>query len=135
MWRPRTTPAFALVSVRDDEPTDTSRRMMTAPLAEHRQFLLDRVRCPYVLFVDDDVIVEPDLVERLLAVIRSEGCGFVGSAVIGLSFADDVRPHQQVVEWWDGLWSLSMSCRGAWSGTTTSSTVRRTCGISSGASA
>src|SRR5436853_405374 len=32
-------------------------------LAEQRQFLLDRSRAPYVLFLDDDVILEADLVE------------------------------------------------------------------------
>ena len=28
--------------------------------------------------------------------------GFVGSAVIGLSFVDDVRPHEQAIEFWEG---------------------------------
>ncbi|MDQ3871251.1 MAG: glycosyl transferase, partial [Chloroflexota bacterium] len=31
-----------------------------------------------------------------------EGCGFVGAPLIGLSFRDDVRPHEQDVEFWDG---------------------------------
>jgi GT2 family glycosyltransferase len=55
-----------------------------------------------VLFLDDDVIVEPDLVARLLQALREERCGFVGSAVIGLSHAHDVRPHQQAIELWEG---------------------------------
>ena len=71
-------------------------------LAEHREFLLSRARAPYVLFLDDDVLVEPDLVERLLRAIRAEGCGFVGSAVIGLSFAGDVRPDEEHIELWEG---------------------------------
>lgn len=70
--------------------------------AEHRQFLLAQVRRPYCLFVDDDVILEPDLVARLLGVIREHGCGFVGSAVIGLSFRDDVRPEEQAIDLWPG---------------------------------
>ena len=71
-------------------------------MAQQRQFLLDRAEAPYVLFLDDDVIIEPDLVERLHRTIVVEGCGFVGSPVIGLSFRDDVRPHEQPLELWDG---------------------------------
>jgi GT2 family glycosyltransferase len=71
-------------------------------LAEQRQFLLDQARSPYALFLDDDVILEPDLVSRMLRAIRQARCGFVGSAVIGLSFIDDERPHQQAIEIWDG---------------------------------
>ena len=71
-------------------------------VAEQRQFLLARARAPYALFVDDDVLLEPDLVERLLGVIRVQGCGFVGSAVVGLSYVGDERPHEQDIELWDG---------------------------------
>ncbi len=71
-------------------------------MAEQRQFLLDRATARYALFLDDDVIIEPDLVERVLETIRAERCGFVGSAVVGLSFLDDVRPHDQAIEFWDG---------------------------------
>ena len=71
-------------------------------LAEQRQFLLDQSTAPYVLFLDDDVLLEPDVVDRLLKVILAEGCGFVGCAVHGLSHVDDVRPHQQSIEFWDG---------------------------------
>ena len=71
-------------------------------LAEQRQFLLDRVSAPGCLFIDDDVILEPDLIERLWRTIREEGCGLVGCGLIGLSFLDDVRPHEQAVELWEG---------------------------------
>lgn len=71
-------------------------------VAEHRQFLLDQATAPYVLYLDDDLILEPWVVECLINAIQTEGCGFVGSAVIGLSFKDDVRPHQQILEFWDG---------------------------------
>jgi hypothetical protein len=71
-------------------------------MAEHRQFLLERATARYVLFLDDDVYVEPDLVARLLDALRESRCGFVGSAVIGLSYVDDVRPGQQVIEFWHG---------------------------------
>jgi glycosyltransferase involved in cell wall biosynthesis len=71
-------------------------------LAEQRQFLLEQARTPYVLFLDDDVVLEHDLVARMLAAIRTQRCGFVGSALIGLSFAHDVRPDEQLIELWDG---------------------------------
>jgi glycosyltransferase involved in cell wall biosynthesis len=71
-------------------------------MAEQRQFLLDQATGPYALFLDDDLILEPDVVGRMLKAIQEERCGFVGSAVIGLSFIDDVRPHEQVLEFWDG---------------------------------
>lgn len=71
-------------------------------MAEQRQFLLDRATAPYALFIDDDVILESYVVERMLAAIQEEGCGFVGSAVIGLSFINDIRPHEQFIEFWEG---------------------------------
>lgn len=70
-------------------------------MAEHRAFLLAQVSAPYCLFIDDDVIAEPDLLRRLHAVIRRQRCGFVGSALHGLSFLGDERPHQQVIEFWE----------------------------------
>lgn len=71
-------------------------------LAQQRQFLLDHARAPRVLFLDDDVILEPGLLRRLVDALDGAGCGFVGSAVIGLSYRDDLRPHEQAVELWDG---------------------------------
>lgn len=71
-------------------------------MAEQRQFLLDHATALYSFFVDDDVIIEPDLLERLLKAIQEENCGVVGSAVIGLSFVGDVRPQQEQIEFWEG---------------------------------
>ncbi len=71
-------------------------------VAEHRQYLLDQVTAPLCLFLDDDLILEPDLVERLVATMEEERCGFVGSGLIGLSFAEDRRPHEQALEPWEG---------------------------------
>jgi glycosyltransferase involved in cell wall biosynthesis len=71
-------------------------------MAEQRQFLLDQATAPYILFLDDDLILESWLVDRLLKAIQEENCGFVGSTVIGLSFEQDIRPHQQQVEFWQG---------------------------------
>src|SRR5690606_31222885 len=71
-------------------------------IAQQREFLLEQATAPYALFLDDDVILEPYVLEMLLDVIRREGCGFVGSSVIGASYIDDVRPAQQHVELWEG---------------------------------
>lgn len=71
-------------------------------MAEQRQFLLQHSRHRYALFLDDDLILEPWLLETMVTVLQEEGCGFVGSAVIGPSFIDDRRPDQQAIEFWDG---------------------------------
>jgi GT2 family glycosyltransferase len=83
-------------------PVETHRHLPRRGLAEQRQFLLDQATAPYALFLDDDVLCEPDLLERLLAVMLDQQCGFVGMPLVGLSHLDDVRPHQQAVEPWDG---------------------------------
>lgn len=71
-------------------------------IAEQRQFLLDQATAPYVLYLDDDVILESYVVEQMLTAIKDEGCGFVGSALSGLSFINDIRPDEQNIELWDG---------------------------------
>ena len=71
-------------------------------IAEQRDFLLGRATADAVLYLDDDVFMEPTVVERLLAALCEEGCGFVGAFPTGLSFRDDVRPTQQHVEFWEG---------------------------------
>jgi glycosyltransferase involved in cell wall biosynthesis len=82
--------------------TDTYHHLPRLGMAEQRAFLLSQVHAPYCLFLDDDVLLENDLIERLLTAIREQGCGFVGSALHGLSYSEDVRPHQQNIEFWDG---------------------------------
>ena len=71
-------------------------------MAEQRQFLLEQSRAPYAHFIDDDVLIDRPVLERMHAVLRAEGCGFVGCAATGLEHLDDVRPHQQGIELWDG---------------------------------
>lgn len=80
---------------------DIHKHLPRRGLAEQRQFLLDSATAPYILYLDDDLILEPWVFDRLLATIQRENCGFVGSAVIGLSFLNDVRPHQQHIEFWE----------------------------------
>lgn len=71
-------------------------------ITEQRHFLLSRAKAEPVLFLDDDVFMEPFVVERLLSVLEAEGCGFVGAFPAGLTFAHDVRPDQQAIEFWEG---------------------------------
>lgn len=71
-------------------------------IAEQRAFLLDRAASDYVLYLDDDVMMESYVLGRLLDVLRREGCGFVGAFPIGLSYLNDLRPDQQRVEFWCG---------------------------------
>jgi glycosyl transferase family 2 len=71
-------------------------------IAEQREFLLRQATADAVLYLDDDVFMEPWVVARLIETLRAERCGFVGAFPAGLSYRDDVRPHQQAVEFWDG---------------------------------
>ncbi|MDN4038842.1 glycosyltransferase family A protein [Massilia sp. YIM B02443] len=71
-------------------------------MAEQRAFLLSQVRAAWCLFVDDDVILEPDLVRRLHATLVAHGCGFAGSAVHGLSYRGQLRPAEEDIAFWDG---------------------------------
>lgn len=71
-------------------------------MAEQRQFLFEQSHAPYVHFIDDDVILDPPVMQRMVEVIQAERCGFVGCAATGLHFLHDVRPHQQQIELWEG---------------------------------
>jgi GT2 family glycosyltransferase len=71
-------------------------------MAQQRQFLLDQARAPLALFLDDDVMLEPDVIGRLVGAIEEERCGFVGCGLVGLGFVHDVRPHEQAIELWEG---------------------------------
>ena len=70
-------------------------------LAEHRHFLLQQSAAPYVHYLDDDVLLEPAVMARMIDTLRREGCGFVGAAAAGIQFLSNVRPHEQTIEpWW-----------------------------------
>lgn len=71
-------------------------------LAEQRQFLLEQSTAPYVHYLDDDVLLDPPVMQRMLTVLKNEGCGFVGCPAVGLHYLEDVRPHQQHLEEWTG---------------------------------
>ena len=84
-------------------PVRLLRHLPRRGLAEHRQFLLDSSSAELVLFLDDDVWLEPHSLERMSDALHALGCGFVGSAPVGLSFLQDRRPRDQAsFEPWDG---------------------------------
>jgi glycosyltransferase involved in cell wall biosynthesis len=70
-------------------------------IAQQRQLLLDKAKNQYSLFLDDDVILESDVLERMVKALEEEEAGFAGMAVIGLSYLNDVRPYQQSIELWE----------------------------------
>lgn len=82
-------------------PVLLGRHLPRRGLAEHRAYLLSRSAARYVLCLDDDVWLEPAALARLVAAIGELRCGFVGNAVHGLSYRDDVRPdsHRQFEAW------------------------------------
>lgn len=71
-------------------------------MAEQRNFLLEQSHTPYVHFLDDDVLLDPPVMERMFGVLQAEECGFVGCAATGLGYLDDVRSHQQQIKLWTG---------------------------------
>ncbi len=77
-------------------------RSSSKGIAEQRQFLLERASAEAVLYLDDDVFMEHWVLERLFKTLNTEGCAFVGAFPAGLSFREDVRPAQQIVEYWQG---------------------------------
>lgn len=70
-------------------------------MAQQRQFLLEKSSAPYSLFLDDDLILESYVVKNMKQVMQKQSIGFVGSAVIGLSYKNDVRPNQQQIVFWE----------------------------------
>lgn len=71
-------------------------------IAEQRDFLLKQAEADAVLYLDDDVFMEPWVLDSLLLVLDEQQCGFVGAFPAGLSHIEDRRPRQQYIEFWDG---------------------------------
>ncbi|GAB3611387.1 glycosyltransferase family A protein [Humibacter ginsengiterrae] len=82
---------------------DVLRHTPPRGMAEQRQFLLLQASADRVLFLDDDVWLEPGSVQRMCDALDTLACGFVGMAVQGLSYLGDRRPNEQAVyEPWVG---------------------------------
>jgi hypothetical protein len=63
-------------------------------MAEQRAFLLSCAGAPAVLYLDDDVWLEPGVLARLHRALGELRCGMVGAAMQGLGHAEDRRPHE-----------------------------------------
>jgi GT2 family glycosyltransferase len=81
---------------------DLHYRVPSLGIAEQRDFLLKQSTARYVLYLDDDVWMEPEVLNTMVATIENEQCGFVGAFPSGLSYRDDYRSHQQKIEFWEG---------------------------------
>lgn len=81
---------------------ETHYRVPSLGIAEQRDFLLSQARSEWVLYLDDDVFMEPWVLGQLVESLRAEKCGFVGAFPVGLSYREDVRPEQQGIEFWEG---------------------------------
>lgn len=77
------------------------RNLPNRGIAQQRQFLLERSKSDFSLFLDDDIIMEPDVLARMVKSLDEERCGFAGMAPIGLSYVNDIRPQQQHIEFWE----------------------------------
>lgn len=84
------------------EPVIWHFRPQRLGIAEQRAFLLDIAHASTVLYLDDDVLMEPWVVATLFQTLKAQECGFVGAFPAGLSYQHDIRPEQQHIEFWDG---------------------------------
>jgi GT2 family glycosyltransferase len=71
-------------------------------IAEQRDYLLRQATADTVLYLDDDVLMERWVLERLLTILDNEECAFVGAFPAGLSHRHDRRPEQQKIDYWEG---------------------------------
>lgn len=77
-------------------------RFPSLGMVEQRDFLLRQSTAPAVLYLADDVFLQPWVVETLLQVLREEECAFVGSFPCGLSRGEDSCPDQPGLQFWEG---------------------------------
>ncbi len=82
-------------------PVSIFKNLPRQGMAQQRAFLLDQAVAQYALFLDDDVILESYVLQNMLEAIEEENCGFVGCALTGLTFINDIRPHEQQIEFWN----------------------------------
>jgi GT2 family glycosyltransferase len=95
--------AMIRVLERNGHPVRLSRNLPRKGLAHQRDHLLSLSSARYVLYLDDDVWLEPGTLGRLHSAIAELECGFVGNAVQGLSYLDDRRPRELApYEEWPG---------------------------------
>lgn len=93
--------AAAMIRVLEAEghPVLVEQHLPRRGLAEQRHHLLERSigtapDATEVLYLDDDVWLEPRQLAALVQALRERRAGFMGAAVQGLSYLDDERPHE-----------------------------------------
>lgn len=79
-----------VIEARSATTVEWHHRQQRHGIAEQRDFLLNRSNADAVLFLDDDVLMEPWVLGTLLTLLAREHCGFIGAFPSGLSFRDDV---------------------------------------------
>src|SRR4051794_474395 len=101
--RPEIASLLAVMRLRGWEVEVEHRQGPPQGIAEQRQHLLDRARRPYLLMLDDDVLLERWVLRLLLEAMDVLRCGFVGMAHAAASSLDDVRPDGlETFELWPG---------------------------------
>jgi GT2 family glycosyltransferase len=80
----------------------TLKNLPAKGMAQQRQFLLEQSDAQFSLFLDDDLVLDSYVVANMRRILEEQQIGFVGCAVIGLSYKNDIRPHQQDIEFWPG---------------------------------
>lgn len=94
-WNHPAGEAMVRVLEAQGRPVRLLRHLPARGLAEQRHFLLEQATAPLVLFLDDDVWLEPGTLALLAAALAESEAGFVGAAVQGLSYLRDRRPAEQ----------------------------------------
>jgi len=107
-WEHPAAAAMVRVLEAQGHPVELLRNLPRRGLAEHRERLLEHSlrtapQVTEVLFLDDDVWLEPGQLATLVEARRKLGAGFVGEAVQGLSYLGDERPDEVAAfEPWEG---------------------------------
>lgn len=101
VWKESAVAAMVRVLRAQGRSVTLERNLPRRGVAQQRHFLLERSSAPEVLFLDNDVWLEPGMLLRMHAALQEAGCGFVGAAVQGLSYLDDYRKHERApLELW-----------------------------------
>jgi glycosyltransferase involved in cell wall biosynthesis len=77
-------------------------RIPSLGIAEQRNFLLNQASAGMVLYLDDDVWMEPWVLQKMVNILSNQECSFIGAFPAGLSYRDDVRSDQQFIDFWEG---------------------------------
>ncbi|GAB3547040.1 glycosyltransferase family A protein [Arthrobacter tumbae] len=102
VWEDPTVAAMVRVLRAQGRSVALDRNLPRRGVAQQRHILLERSSAPQVLFLDNDVWLEPGMIARMHAALKEANCGFVGAAVQGLSFLDDYREHErEPLELWE----------------------------------